>query len=400
MKPEDILSKSSLNFDARLSYSYDLLNGRKGQFRADRTQKQIDADTDHEAIEAFLAEFQDKPATLRTYTKECERLLIWSVLYLNKPLSSLTRDDFGLYIDFLKTPPPEWCGPKTKRYTKAWRPFTGALSESAINTALASINSLFSWLVNAGYLTGNPLGLIRKKIKSDSTPTEYRKIERYLDDDMWGALLDVVEAMPIKNEKDRYYFERMRFMITTFDLLAPRVSELANIKMKDFRHVADHWFWFVTGKGEKYGNVAMPGDMVEALIRWRKFLGLSPVPKSNENIPAIPFVTKSYKPIFTKPGIKPRRINQILKEFFEKAAVSLELGGQEDKAELLRRASAHWLRHTSITQKVKSGIDRRIAQLEARHTDGRTTDMYTHDEEVERAKQAQKHRIRWSNRNK
>ena len=44
-----------------------------------------------------------------------------------------------------------------------WRPFVGPLSESAVLTAMAAINSLMRYLVDAGYLLGNPLGLIRQR---------------------------------------------------------------------------------------------------------------------------------------------------------------------------------------------------------------------------------------------
>lgn len=385
-----------MTFDITFSLTDDALNGTNGYYRANKDQKHIDADTDQDAIQAFLAEYQDAPATLRTYTKECERLLIWAILYLNKPISSMTRDDFATYIEFLKAPDPEWCGIKISKSSKDWRPFTGALSESAIKTALASINSLFNWLVNAGYITGNPLGLIRKKGKKESQ-NSYKKVERFLDDDMWSALLHCVETLPTKTEVDKYYQERMRFILTVFSLLGARISELSNIKMQDFKHNVGGWFWAVNGKGDKDANVAMPQDMVEALMRWRNVLGLSALPKSTENIPAIPILNKFNEPYFEKGGIKPRRINAILKTFFDKAAVELFIGGQKDKAEKIKMASAHWLRHTSITQKVNAGIDRHIVQVEARHSDARTTDMYTHDEEKKRSDESQKHKIGWAN---
>lgn len=384
-------------FDITFSYSDDALNGTNGHYRSDKDKKHIDADTDREAVQAFLAEYQHAPATLRTYTKECERLLIWAILYLNKPISSMTRDDFAIYINFLKAPNEEWCGIKLNKSSKDWRPFTGKLSESAIKTALASINSLLNWLVNAGYITGNPLGLIRKKGK-DKTQNSYKKVERFLDDDMWSALLYCVETLPTKTEVDKYYQERMRFMLTVFSLLGGRISEVANIKMKDFKNNVGGWFWDVNGKGDKDATVAMPQDMVVAVMRWRKFLGLSALPKATENISAFPVLNKFNEPIFDENGIKPRRINAILKRFFDKAAVELTIGGQKDKAEKIRMASAHWLRHTSITQKVNAGIDRHIVQVEARHSDARTTDMYTHDEEKKRSDESQKHKIGWANK--
>lgn len=388
-----------MNFDIIFSYSDPALNGVNGIYRVEnRKQKSIPADTDYEAIQAFLSEYQDSPQTLRGYTKECERLLLWAILYLNKPMSSMSRDDFGEYIKFMGNPDPIWCGKKISKKSEHWKPFIGPMSESAVKTSVASINSLLSWLVNAGYVTGNPLGLIRKKKNKNDNITVYKKVERFLDDDMWAALLYCVETLPIDTDADKYHQERMRFILTVFLLLGARISELANIKMNDFKKNVGGWFWDVNGKGDKNANVAMPKDMVDALMRWRKYLGLSALPKYNEDIPAIPFVNKFNKPLFDKEGIKPRRINQILKAFFEKAAVELSIGGQEDKAEKIKNASAHWLRHTSITQKVNAGIDRHTVQVEARHSDARTTDMYTHDDEKKRSDESQKHKIGWANK--
>jgi len=379
-------------FDISFSYKDPELNGSSGTFRvADKNIKLIQADTDYAAVQEFLREYKSRPNTLRAYTKECERLMLWAILKAQKPLSSITRQDFDDYVDFLRNPDKTWCGKKCKKCSDAWRPFTGPLAESGIGTAMASIHSLLAWLVHGNYLTGNPLDLIRKR---DTTEVD-AKVERFLDDDMWTALLHSVETMPINTDADRFHQERMRFMLTYFSLLGARISELSNCKMGDFKNDVAGWFWHVTGKGEKTATVAMPPDMVDALMRWRKFLGLTPIPKSHEIIPAIPFTTRASKPMFDREGIKPRRINQILEEFFEMAADKLKEGGQEDKAEKIKLASAHWLRHTSVTQKLNAGIDRHIVQKEARHAKMETTNMYSHDEEKARVAEARKHKINW-----
>lgn len=380
-------------FDISFSFKDPLLNGTKGTFRVtNRKEQPIGVDTDHEAIHKFLDVHANKPQTLRSYTKESERILLWAILKANKPLSSFTIDDFNSYIEFMKAPDKDWCGKKSNKDTEEWRPFTGSLSESAVKTAVTIINSMFNWLVKAGYLTGNPLGLIRKRGKTEVD----KKVERFLDDDMWSALLHSVETMPINTDADTYHQERMRFMLSFFSLLGARISELANCKMGDFRNDVAGWFWHVNGKGDKDAIVAMPQDMVDALMRWREFLGLSALPRNKETTAAIPFVTRANKPLFNREGIQPRRINQILEEFFEMAAIKLEEGGQQDKAEKIKMASAHWLRHTSVTQKMNAGIARHIVQKEARHAKMETTNMYSHDEEKVRAAEAQKHKIAWA----
>ena len=142
------------------------LDGVAGSNRASSSAvKQINADNDRQAIETWLEEFRDSPQTLRHYRKESERLLLWAIMERAKPLSSLTREDFVAYEHFLLNPQPvdRWCGPKAPRYSENWKPFSGPLSASSQRTALLIINSLFNYLVSAGYLAGNPLALIRRR---------------------------------------------------------------------------------------------------------------------------------------------------------------------------------------------------------------------------------------------
>jgi hypothetical protein len=90
---------------------------------------QIGATTDAEAIRCFLSEYDRSPGTHRIYQRECERLLLWSLIECGKPLSSLNRQDFEGYLHFLADPQPAalWCGPKVPRVKPQWRPFVGSV---------------------------------------------------------------------------------------------------------------------------------------------------------------------------------------------------------------------------------------------------------------------------------
>lgn len=80
------------------------IDGHDGINRADRARLQITAATDADAIRCFLAEYDRSPGTLRIYQRECERLLLWSLVDCGKPLSSLNRQDFEGYLNFLADP--------------------------------------------------------------------------------------------------------------------------------------------------------------------------------------------------------------------------------------------------------------------------------------------------------
>lgn len=378
------------------------LDGHAGENRADNARLQIQAGTDAEAIRCFLGEYDRSPGTLRIYQRETERLLLWALIECGKPLSSLNRQDFEGYLNFLADPQPArlWCAPKIDRKSEAWRPFVGPLSESAVLTAMAAINSLMRYLTDAGYLAGNPLGLIRQRRRkmaaeaagsplAVSTTDETEKVERFLDEEMWAAVTQTIENMPQTSDQECAEYERARFIAAVLYMLAPRAGELESHRMNSFREERSRWWWHVVGKGGKKAKVPVADDMLQALMRYRKFLGLSAVPKRTETTPILVSL-KDRSPITA------RRLNQILKRIFF-AAAELLPPESDYKKEKLRAASAHWGRHTGITAKIDSGITERYVQKDARHSDARTTQRYIHEEEERWHDEAQKQHLPWKN---
>ncbi|CBW76870.1 Hypothetical protein RBRH_04264 (plasmid) [Mycetohabitans rhizoxinica HKI 454] len=47
----------------------------------------------------------------------------------------------------------------------SWRPFNGPLFAASHRQARVILNGLFTWLVDAGYLRGNPMALLRQRAK-------------------------------------------------------------------------------------------------------------------------------------------------------------------------------------------------------------------------------------------
>jgi integrase len=376
------------------------LDGSQGENRANVERLQIDAQTDAQAIACFLVEYDRSPGTHRIYQREAERLLLWALIDCGKPLSSLSRQDFEGYLNFLVDPQPSaiWCGPKVDRRSESWRPFVGPLSESAVMTAMAAINSLMRYLTDAGYLLGNPLGLIRQRRRKMAAQTpgtalaiqttlETEKVERFLDSDMWAAVTQAIEALPRDSDRELADYERARFLSATLYMLAPRAGELETHRMNSFREERGRWWWHVVGKGGKKAKVPVADDMLQALIRYRKFHGMSAVPKPTDLTPLLMSI-KDGSPITA------RRLNQILKQIFY-AAAELLPADAEHKKEKLRAASAHWGRHTGITAKIDSGINARYVQKDARHSDSRTTQRYIHEEEERWHDEAQKQHLPW-----
>lgn len=412
---------------AELTEVPESLSGRTGSNRYSG-RCQLHATTDLEALRVFLEKHAGSPGTHRLYEREIERLVLWAHHARGLALSSLAAEDFVAYEAFLRKPQPEglWCGPRAHRDSEDWRPFVGPLGDEAVKTALAAVNSALTWLQEAGYLAGNPLKLAQRERKP-----QLQGNRRNLDEVCWQAVVDAIEAMPQDSHRERAAYERLRFLSAFMYSLAPRAGEMHSHVMGSFFEDRHHWWWNVLGKGQKEANLPVTDDMFAALVRYRTFLHLSPVPAFKENVPLLlplhsmleaeqafngtwrpkrmrkatdaapsneeaesteppaggaPATTtkkpsrapSAYEVLARAPAITARQLNRILKDLFEAAVKHLP----EDyayKAAFLRAASAHWVRHTSITAKVDAGIDPRYVQKDARHSDFRTTQNYIHE---------------------
>lgn len=344
--------------------------GKNRQTEGGRTSAQ----NDYEAVNVWLSRFRTSPNTHRDYRKEIERLYLWSV-NRGVALSDLSLEDMEEYKLFLKDPQPEeeWCGVATAQSDPNWKPFTGPLSLASQNQSLTILSSGFSFMTEMGYLKHNPLQLLFKRdLRQQINKND--KIDRYLEQDVWQFLWQFIQNQPAETERERMEYERRLFLFSLLYLLAPRLSEVANHRMNSFVEERGKWWWQVTGKGNKTAKIPVPQDLLEALKRYRQFLGLpSPLPTPNDTTPLI-MDLKGNK------ALTPKMIYLIVKQTVQQAAEKLSTHSTA-KAEKLRQASTHWFRHTSLTHQADSGIDIRHLKATARHASITTTQRYMHEEE-------------------
>lgn len=351
------------------------LTGEQGRNRAASSGvKHISATNDLQAIQTWLLEFANSSQTLRTYRKESERLLLWSLIERQRAFSDLTRDDLRDYQTFMTNPEPKhrWCGPRRPRPHPDWRPFEAPLTEQSMAQAITIINALFSYLVEAGYLAGNPLGLMRRQLRHRRPQKEHLS-ERYLEQGCWQALMHYVEQLPRETRRQKIDYERYRYLFHLFYLLGARISEVANHTMASIKSHRGKWWWHVTGKGQKTQRIPLTEPMQAALMRYRTFHGLPPLPEPEE--PHALFMNLSG----TK-AVTDNQIYRLLKQIFLDCAERLA-DKRPDYAKKLRKASPHWLRHTAITHQADAGIDLRHIKRHARHESIETTLLYQHAED-------------------
>ena len=95
--------------------------------------------------------------------------------------------------------------------------------------AFVILNTLFAWLVNAGYLAGNPLSLSRQRARKAKP-----RVTRFLEDDLWQAVKTSIDAMARDTAGEQEHYARVRWLISILYLKGLRISEVVSNPMGDF----------------------------------------------------------------------------------------------------------------------------------------------------------------------
>jgi site-specific recombinase XerD len=364
----------------------------------------------------FLKSYTGSQGTFNSYRRETERLLQWSWLIKNKSLVALKREDIEQYIHFCESPPKNWIGlKKVVRFiekdaqripNKDWRPFVVTiskasrkngqtatiekfcLSQGTIQEIFAILSTLFNFLIAEEYVLSNPVALIRQKSKFIRKRQHNAPVRR-LSIIQWEAVLKASELLANSTPEQH---ERTRFMLSLLFGMYLRISELAASfrwipSMNDFAKDSSGNWWFTTvGKGNKERQIAVSDAMLDSLMRWRSFLGLSPLPTPADNTPLIPKIRGNGPMSDTSP------IRRIIQRCFDLGGEQLRTQGLIEEADGLSAATVHWLRHTGISEDVKFR-PREHVRDDAGHSSSATTDRYIDIEKQARYQSAKKKTI-------
>lgn len=340
----------------------------------------IRAESDVEAAQRFLAEYRDSPNTLRSYRKEVGRFLIWCARVQGRQFSDVTRDDLDDLFEFYRNPPADWIQPlAVPRSSADWRPFKKPMSDQAIRHSRLVLHSMFDYLVAARYLTGNPLSLIRRTRRSKATggsSAALRGKRRHgFGRELLAEVDRYIEALPVDTPKRKEGKLRDRLIYRAFIYTAGRLEEITTARTDKMWTDGKRWWLSVTGKGGKHADLPLPVPLLESLGDYREFHGISRLPSSTEDRPMFGRLGK------LDAGIGPSRVYKRLKEIFAAVATELESRGDRDGADVLKRASTHWLRHSALKAVVDSTHDLRLAKRAARHESINTTAGYSTSED-------------------
>jgi len=335
-----------------------------------------EATTDIELAREFIAHGELSAKSIQNTQKELFRFLTWCREEAGKTLVQLNVADLNAYKEFLKDPPPDWVSTtKWPRTDPRYRPFTGPLSDASRRQALIAVKGLMGFAEQTGYVRRNPGALVRNV----RTPTASR-ITRYLTQTAIGLALDTVATRLADTPAAMKRRARDRFLLVAYAHTGARLNEIVGASMGSiYTEGNDRWWLDVVGKGNKARRLPVPPDMLDAFRAYREAFELTPLASRTDRTP---LVLSSRSRALAR--ITDEAAAEAIKAIFAEAAAVAASRGDADTAATLRQASAHWLRHSMLTNHANNGVQLKTLQDTAGHANIATTAAYLHKTDNER----------------
>ncbi len=335
-----------------------------------------EAQNDAEIAREFIANGELSPKSIANSQKELFRFLTWCREEAKKTLAQLNVADLNAYKEFLRDPPPDWVSTtKWPRSDPRYRPFTGPLSDPSRRQAMIAVKGLLAFAEQTGYLRRNPAALVRNV----RTPVSSR-VTRYLTQEAIALAIDTVSRRVPDSPAAERRRERDRFLLIAFAHTGARLNEIVGASMGAiYTEGGGRWWLDVLGKGNKPRRLPVPDTMLDAWRRYRIAFDLPPLAARADRTP---LVLSSRSKTVTR--LTDEAASDAIKGIFTEAAAAASLAGQHDIAASLRHASAHWLRHSMLTNHANNGVQLKTLQDTAGHASIATTAGYLHKTDNER----------------
>ncbi|MFQ2522638.1 tyrosine-type recombinase/integrase [Aeromonas caviae] len=376
-----------------------------------------DAGIVYELAVDWLLEQRHSENNYKTYRSELTTFLHWCFCEVAISPRDLTRRIMMRYLDYCQAPPSgliayrnvaqfvldkEW---GERLPNPLWRPFLGKrelgrelpyrLSEQAMKTKLAILSAFFQFLIQEEYMDRNP-ALLLQRVKR-AGPQEAGEDAQSFTELQWSYVMQAAEQLAAECPAQH---ERSRFLICLMYACYLRISEVAarpgfSPVMGQFRRDAKTGVWgydIPRSKGGKRRTVAVSKALLEALARYRTFLGLSPLPAPGEQTPL--FVRHKAAAHGREQGelnanLGIRQLRDLVMAVFEQAASLAEQDGFDQDAAEMRTLTPHSIRHTGITHDINlHGRPLSHVQADAGHDSIDTTSKYLHTGNRERHESA------------
>lgn len=280
------------------------------------------------------------------------------------------------------------------------------LKASTVNQALTILHALYQyWLrpdpqTKSAYVGANPV----KRIKSSSNRMQ-RQTSRNFPLEAITAMMESLdlqrEALCPEDERasvKKRQLDRRRWVVAMFFGLWGRRAEIAQLKMGDFKHNGSRWTVHLSRKGGKEQDLPVAPWVVQELARYRKSLGVSPLPEPKDDSPAIARLRERARgeeapdqpaqPVHSDTLY--REITAIARDAAAavregRALVDLDPVQRELVANRLDAVSPHWFRHSGASIAINSGamsLDNASKML-GHSSPTITAEMYYHPDEAQ-----------------
>lgn len=379
----------------------------------------IAARNDLEAIDTYLARYDDRPETRRSYRKELERLLLWCALVVRKPLSSLLAEDCAAYKTFLAAPDARFRGLKAPRTSERWRPFAMTpMSPQSQRLAVVILRSAFDWLVKVRYLGGNPWTTVK-----DPVVTKRRhliQIERALSRDTYETVVEILQRRGEveQNRQDRVALAAILLMGDS-GLRRAEVASALRVNFAPSPYAAQVWTLIVVGKGNAERTVPV-NVRTEAALRahWidrgqdfdhpvRRGYLLAPLATPRAKAAAKQARTERAADLGAAAAVAELEqgdryhVNSLyyvvdnalarVRDYASALSVDDIVPFTQEDIVQLQGTSPHAFRHTFATNAVEDGMSMEVAQDILGHVNIETTKIYARTREKRLVQEAAKH---------
>jgi integrase/recombinase XerC len=213
---------------------------------------------------------------------------------------------------------------------------------------IATLRSFYKWMLRRGYVSSNPMLLIR-------TPKQTKRLPKAITVDQIDKLLAAPDNRDTLGARDRAILE-------TLYSTGVRVSELVDLNRNDLE--PDTQTLHIRGKGKKERIVPLGSHAIAAIRHYMTLLEPDPrftaVRQQSELDPAVPlFINKNGG------RLSSRSVRRKLDKYLAIAGLDPTI-------------SPHTLRHSFATHLLDNGADLRSVQELLGHQSLSTTQIYTH----------------------
>ncbi|CAB3773833.1 tyrosine-type recombinase/integrase [Paraburkholderia humisilvae] len=355
-------------------------SGSHGENRALGTPA-IAAHNDLQAVRAWLDRYAGQPKTLRAYSRELERFLLWAICVRGTALSAVRAEDCEAYKQFLQAPAPSFTGPRANRTSGRWRPFalTPLLPESR-RYAVRTLRAAFAWLVDVRYLAANPW----KAVRDPAVTRRETSLQtgRALPEDLWQRLREHIDMQCERPSAS--YWRTVRAVVLLCGDCGLRRDELTQARREELAPSTTAkvplWTLTVPGKPGRRRTVPVsPAAVVALRAHWRDLgLDLDAATRGPlirlQYIPPTPQARKRHGNN-DDVSYSPDGINRMLRWATRRLIAGMPDLTPDDR-QRLASVSPHALRHTFGTRAAAHGMPLEVLRCIMGHRSLETTTSY------------------------